>query len=53
MKRILKEPELESDINSIPNTESEIEQGTIQETVDDKSLLNTLDIQIIRATLLA
>ena len=40
MKRILKEPEPKSNINSIFTSKPEIEQ----ETINNQNLLNTLDI---------
>ena len=51
MKRILEEPEPESDTDSVPDTEPE--QETTQETMDDPSKLDTLDIRMIGATPLA
>ncbi len=49
MKRMLKELKSKSNTNSIPNTKQE----TKQETIDNLSELNTLNIHIIGATLLA
>ena len=53
MKRILEEPKPKSDTNSVPDTEPETKEKSTQETADDWSLLNTIDIYIIGATLLA
>jgi hypothetical protein len=50
MKRILEEPEPESDTDSVPDTEPEPEQETTQETMDDPNELDTLDVCIIGAT---
>src|SRR6266576_1695477 len=50
MKRILKEPKPKPNTNSVPNTEPE--QETIQETIDNPSKLDTLNIRIIGTTLL-
>ena len=50
MKRILKEPEPESNTDSIPDTELKAEQETTQETMDDLNELDTLDIRMIGAT---
>ena len=47
---MLKEPGPEPNTNSEPNTKFEAKEEAIQETVNDQSLLNTLDIYIIRAT---
>jgi len=53
MKRILKEPEPKSNTNSVTNTEPDTKPKPKQETKDDLSSLNTLDIYIIGATPLA
>ena len=53
MKKILEEPEPESDTDFLPDTESEPEQETTQETIDDLNEPDTLDIQMIGATPLA
>ena len=50
MKKILEEPEPESDTDFLPDTESEPEQETTQETIDDLNEPDTLDIQMIGAT---
>ena len=53
MKRILEEPEPESDTDFVSNTKSKAKEESIQETMDNQSLLNTIDICIIGATPLA
>src|SRR5271170_1189083 len=50
MKKMLKEPEPESNTDSVPDTEPEVKQETTQETRDDPSSLDSLDIYIIGAT---
>ena len=44
MKKIFKEPKPESNTDSLPNTESEPEQETMQETIDDLNKPDTLNI---------
>src|SRR5271170_5332593 len=53
MKKMLKEPEPESNTDSVPDTKPEVEQETTQETRDDPSSLDSLDIHMIGATPLA
>ena len=50
---MLKEPKPKSNTNFVPNTELKTEQETTQETINNLNKLNTLDICIIGATLLA
>jgi len=50
MKKMLKEPESEFDIEYVPNTEPEPEEEPAQEITDDQSLLDILDIHIIGVT---
>jgi hypothetical protein len=49
MKKILEEPEPESDTDSVPDVEPEVKQ----ETADDQSSFDTLDVRMIGATPLA
>ena len=53
MKKILEEPKPKFNTNSILNTKPETKEKFIQETIDNQSLFNTLDIYMIRATPLA
>jgi len=50
MKRIFKKPKPKSNTNSILNTKPKLKQETTQETKDDLSSLNTLDIHMIGIT---
>src|SRR6266702_665143 len=51
MKRILREPEFDTD--SVLNTEPETKEKPAQETMDNQSSPNTLDIYMIGTTPLA
>ena len=47
---MLKEPGPKSNTDSIPDTKPKAKEEPTQETVNDQSLFNTLNIYIIRAT---